>query len=160
MPPLCDRELAAGPGVVASAAMKHLYKAPDDPPGNIPAGVLYQSIRSYQADNAARFMDRLRDGLADCTSYRAGSTTIDVRTAPLAGVGDEALTIDRVQPQRDLPGNPDPAGGQQTNRIVVIRIDAVVTILNDTEYERSSSDPAIVDIFVREATRAIHTWLR
>jgi hypothetical protein len=43
---------------------------------------------------------------------------------------------------------------------VVIRFGTVVTILNDTEYERTSSVPAIIEIFVREATHAIQTWLR
>ena len=160
LPQLCDDELAPGTGVVASAAMMHVYKGPNDPPSNVPAGVLYQSIRSYEGNGAAQFMDRLRDGLADCASYRDGVATIRVRTAPLSGVGDEALTIDRVQPQRNLPGDLDPAGGEQTNRVVVIRFGTVVTILNDTEYERTSSVPAIVEVFVREAAQAIRTWLQ
>ena len=48
--------------------------------------------------------------------------------------------------------------GEQTNRIVVMRFGAVVTVLYDGEYERSSSDPAVVATFVNDATKAIQNW--
>jgi hypothetical protein len=138
--------------------MMRVYKGPDDPPTNVPAGVLYQTIRSYSADAAAQFMGRVRDRLAGWTSVRTKDVTVQVRTGPRAGAGDEALTIDRVQPKRNLPGALEPGGGVQTNRIVVIRIGTVVTILNDSEYERSSRVPSTVARFVEEATKAIRTW--
>ncbi|WP_250036503.1 hypothetical protein [Paractinoplanes maris] len=156
VPKLCDRELAAGEGVVASAAMMNLYQGPDAPEGSVPQGVLYQTIRSYDGDSATGFLDRARDGLAACKSFRNGETTIKVRTKPLSGAADEALTIDLVQPQLDLPG--DPTGGEQTNRIVLLRFGSVVTILYDSEYERSSSDPELVSTFVRDAGEAIRAW--
>jgi hypothetical protein len=156
VPRLCDRELAAGEDVTASAAMMNVYRQPDAPADAVPHGVLFQTIRSYRGDGAAAFMDRARDGLADCASYRDGGNTVTVRTKPLTGVADEALTIDLIQPQLDLPGNP--TGGEQTNRIVVMRFGTVVTVLYDGEYERSSSIPELVDTFVREAARAIRAW--
>jgi hypothetical protein len=156
VPELCGRELAAGDGVVASAAVMNTYQQPTDPADSVPHGVLYQTIRSYDADGAARFMDRARAKLADCTSYGSGNNKVKVRTKPLPGIADEALTIDLVRPQLDLPG--EPTGGEQTNRVVVLRFGTVVTVLNDTEYERSSSVPALVDTFVREATKAINAW--
>lgn len=158
VPKLCDGELAAGTGVAASAAMMSVYKQPGDPAEAVPHGVLFQTIRSYGGDDAAAFMTRLRDGLDDCTSYRDGEATVRVKDAPLPGAADEALAIDLIRPQLDLPGNP--TGGEQTNRIVVMRFGAVVTVLYDGGYERSSSIPAIVDTFVREAARAIGTWRR
>ena len=154
---VCDDVFAPGAGVVASAVTMQPYKGPQDPPESIPAGVLYQTIRTYEKDNAAAFMNRVRDGLAACPSYQDGGVTLRVKSAPLPGVGDEALTVDRVQPQLDLPGNP--VKGEQTNRTVVVRMGVVVTILDDTEYERSSSDPATVTVFVDEATKAIRAWL-
>jgi hypothetical protein len=156
VPELCDRELAAGAGVVASAAMMNIYQQPTDQAGSVPHGVLYQTIRSYDADGAAEFMDRARADLAGCTSYGSGKNKVKVQSKPLSGVADEALTIDLVRPQLDLPG--EPTGGNQTNRVVVIRSGTVVTVLNDTEYERSSSIPALVDTFVRESTKAITAW--
>lgn len=156
VPELCDGELAPGDGVQASAAMMSSYTQPDDPADAVPHGVLYQTIRSYGGDGAAAFMDRARDGLADCTSYRQGESTVTVRSKPLSGVADEALTIDLVRPQLDLPG--DPTGGEQTNRIVVMRSGSAVTVLYDGEYERSSSIPALVDTFTREAAKAIRAW--
>ncbi len=156
VPELCDRELAAGDGVVASAAVMNLYQQPDGPADAVPQGVLYQTIRTYGGDGAAAFMDRVRDGLADCVSYRSGENTVKVRPKPLPGVADEALTIDLVQPQLDLPGNP--TGGEQTNRVVVMRFGTAVTILYDGEYERSSTIPELVDTFVREAAKAIRAW--
>jgi hypothetical protein len=156
VPELCGRELAAGDGVVASAAVMSIYQQPTDPAGSVPHGVLYQTVRSYDADGAAKFMDRARAGLADCTSYGSGKNAVKVRTKPLSGVADEALTIDLVRPQLDLPG--EPTGGEQTNRVVVLRFGSVVTVLNDTEYERSSSVPALVDTFVKEAAKAINAW--
>jgi hypothetical protein len=136
--------------------MMNVYRQPDGPADAVPQGVLYQTIRSYGGDGAAAFMERARDGLADCRSYRNGTTTVKVRTKPLSGVADEALTIDLIQPQLDLPGNP--TGGEQTNRVVVTRFGTVVTLLYDGEYERSSSIPELVDTFVREAAQAIRTW--
>ncbi|MGK5683703.1 hypothetical protein [Actinoplanes sp. URMC 104] len=156
VPKLCGGELAAGKGVVASAAMMSIYQSPDAPEGSVPHGILYQTIRSYDGAGAAAFMDRARDGLADCTSYRTAENTVRVRTKPLSGAADEGLTVDLVQPQLDLPG--EPTGGTQTNRVVVLRFGSVVTILNDTEYERSSSDPELVDVFVEEAAEAIRGW--
>ncbi|MCO8273627.1 hypothetical protein M1L60_23820 [Actinoplanes sp. TRM 88003] len=41
VPQLCDRELAPGDGVLASAAMMSHYQAPDAPEGSVPNGVLY-----------------------------------------------------------------------------------------------------------------------
>jgi hypothetical protein len=156
VPELCDGELAAGTGAVASAAMRTAYKRPQDPAESVPHGVLFQTIRSYGGDSAAAFMDRLEDGLADCRSYRQGDSTVKVKTAPLPGDADEALTIDLIRPQTDLTGEPEE--GEQTNRIVVMRFGAVVTVLYDSEYERTSSVPAIVDTFVRGATQAIRDW--
>jgi hypothetical protein len=156
VPKLCDGELAAGTGAVASAAMLTVYKRPEDPADSVPHAVLYQTIRSYSGDNAAAFMDRLDKELPGCRSYKDGKATVKVKTAPLRSDADEAVTIDLVRPQTDLPGNP--VKGEQTNRIVVMRFDSVVTVLYDAEYERSSSVPAIVDTFVREATKAIESW--
>jgi hypothetical protein len=156
VPELCDRELAAGKGVVASAAMMNVYQQPDGPADSVPQGVLYQTIRSYSGDGAVAFMERARKGLAACTSYRNDENTVTVRTRALPGVADEALTIDLVQPQLDLPGNP--TGGEQTNRVVVMRFGTVVTVLFDNEYERTSSDPRLVGTFVREAAQAIRAW--
>ena len=156
VPELCGRELAAGDGVVASAAMRNVYQEPDAPAGSVPHGVLYQTIRSYDGDGAARFMERARDGLAKCRSYRTDENTVQVRTKPLPGAADEALTVDLVQPQLDLPG--DPVDGEQTNRVVVMRFGTVVTVLYDSEYERSSSEPELVDTFVDEAAKAIRAW--
>ncbi|GAB2607956.1 hypothetical protein Aab01nite_61700 [Paractinoplanes abujensis] len=156
VPKLCDRELAPGDGVVASAAMMNVYQAPEAPEGSVPHGILYQTIRSYSGDSAAAFMDRARDRLAGCTSYRTAENTVKVRAKPLPGAADEALTVDLTQPQLDLPG--DPTGGTQTNRIVLLRFGSVVTILYDGEYERSSSDNDFVAIFTDEATKAIRSW--
>ncbi|XVU29642.1 hypothetical protein ACQPZJ_21950 [Actinoplanes sp. CA-054009] len=156
VPELCDRELAPGDGVVASAAMLSLYQEPDSPAGSVPHGMLYQTIRSYEGDGAAEFMDRARDALAGCTSYKTAENTVQVRTKPLDGAADEALTVDLVRPQLDLPG--DPTGGEQTNRIVVMRFGTVVTVLFDDEYERSSSIPKLVDTFTRDAGEAIRSW--
>ncbi|MBL7253262.1 hypothetical protein [Paractinoplanes lichenicola] len=156
VPKLCGRELAAGKGVVASAALMNLYQAPEAPEGSVPQGILYQTIRSYEGDSAAAFMDRARDGLAACKSYKTAENTVKVQTKPLPGTADEALHINLVQPQLDLPGNP--TGGTQTNTVVVLRFGSVITILNDAEYERSSSDHDFVLIFTDEATKAIRSW--
>jgi hypothetical protein len=157
VPELCDGELAPGAGAVASAAMRTAYKQAEDPAGSVPQGVLFQTIRSYGGDSAAAFMDRLGDGLADCKSYRDGESTVTVKPAPLTGSdADEAVTIDLVRPQLDLPG--EPVEGEQTNRIVVLRFGAVVTVLYDGEYERTSSVPATVDTFVSGAAKAIRSW--
>ncbi|WP_127504944.1 hypothetical protein [Actinoplanes solisilvae] len=156
VPKLCDRELAAGEGVVASAAMMTIYKRPGDPAGSVPHGILYQTIRSYGGDSATRFMQRARDGLAACRSFSSGENTVTVRTKPLSGAADEALTIDLVQPQLDLPG--EPTGGEQTNRIVVMRFGTAVTVLYDSEYERSSTVPELAGTFTREAAKAVRAW--
>ena len=157
VPKLCDQELAPGKGALASAAVMNLYQQPDAPAGSVPHGVLYQTIRSYEGNSSAEFMERARNGLAACKSYQRGEYTVEVRTEQLTGVADEALTVDLIRPQLDLPGNP--TGGKQTNRIVVMRFGAAVTILYDSEYERSSSIPALVDVFVEEAAQAIRAWL-
>ncbi|MEV4342940.1 hypothetical protein AB0J83_00470 [Actinoplanes sp. NPDC049596] len=156
VPELCDRELAPGDGVVASAAMMNLYQTPDSPEGSVPHGMLYQTIRSYDGDGATAFMERARDGLAGCQSFKTGESTVRVRTKALPGAADEALTIDLVRPQLDLPG--DPTGGEQTNKVVVMRFGTVVTVLYDDEYERSSSIPQLVDTFVDGSAKAIKAW--
>lgn len=156
VPKLCDGELAAGTGAVASATMRTLYKQPQDPAESIPQGVFFQTIRLYGGDSAEALMDRISEGLADCRSYKDGKSTVKVKVAPLKGDADEGLTIDLVRPQLDLPG--DPVKGEQVNRIVVMRFGAVVTVLYDGEYERGSSVPAMVDTFVSGAAKAIQDW--
>jgi hypothetical protein len=157
VPKLCGGELAAGAGAVSSAAVRTAYRGPKDPADSVPHGVLFQTIRVYGGDSAAAFMDRAGDALADCRSYKGSESTIKVSTKPLTGsAADEGLTIDLVRPQLDLPGNP--TKGEQTNRIVVMRFGAVVTVLYDSEYERTSSVPAIVDTFVAGAGKAIENW--
>ncbi|WP_089255474.1 hypothetical protein [Asanoa hainanensis] len=158
VPRLCGGEFASRGETAASAAVLSVHGLPGDEPGTIPAGVLYQTIRTYSGDGAAAFMGRLRSDLASCESYTRDGVAFRTRTAALSGVGGEALTIDVIQPQTDLPGNP--VGGSQTNRAVVIRVGDTVTILWDAEYERSSSKPEVVADFARRAVAAIEAWRR
>ena len=155
VPRLCGGEFSSR-GAAAGAAVRSDYVQPDSPPGSIPSGVLYQTIRTYQGEGAAAFMVRLRAELKSCPTFERDGTRFRVRTGTLAGVGDEALTIDVVQPQTDLPGNP--VGGEQTNRAVGIRVGDTITILWDSEYERSSSEPSIVTDFARRAVATIRQW--
>jgi hypothetical protein len=85
LPRLCNAELASGTGIAASAVMMHIYKGPNDPPTNVPAGVLYQIIRLHSADTATEFMNRVRDRMAACTTIRTEGITVQVRTNPLTG---------------------------------------------------------------------------
>ncbi|GIF63431.1 hypothetical protein Ais01nite_14660 [Asanoa ishikariensis] len=158
LPRLCGDEFASRGATAASAAVKTVHGLPRDPPGTVPSGVLYQTIRTYPGDGASVFMRRLRADLAACSSFTDEGNSFRVRTAPLRGVGDEALTIDLVQPARNLPG--DLVGGFQTNRAAVIRVGDTVTILWDAEYERSNSKPAVVADFARRAVATIHAWRR
>ncbi|WP_256517000.1 hypothetical protein [Paractinoplanes aksuensis] len=41
---------------------------------------------------------------------------------------------------------------------MVLRFGSIVTVLHDSEYERSSSDPELVSTFVDEAGKAITAW--
>jgi hypothetical protein len=156
VPRLCGGEFASGGATAASASVMSAYRRRGNPADSIPSGVLYQTIRTYPGDGAAAFMERLRDDMDSCTAYRRQGVSFKARTRPLPGVGDEALTIDVVQPQTDLPGNP--VGGEQTNRAVTIRVGDTVTILWDAEYERSSSDATVVADFARGAVVAIKDW--
>ncbi|MFI7604567.1 hypothetical protein ACIBTV_05530 [Micromonospora sp. NPDC049366] len=81
-----------------------------------------------------------------------------VEARPLSGLGDEALLLTRTWP----PTNPDgqPAGGEASSQIVVIRVDGVATVLDDQGWEGTSADPAVLDRAAREAVRAIATWRR
>ncbi|SNT65804.1 hypothetical protein SAMN05421812_12712 [Asanoa hainanensis] len=158
LPRLCGGEFTGGGVRAASAAVMSVYGLAGDPPGSIPHGVLYQTIRTYRGNGSTTFMRHLRTELASCQSFTHEGVPYRIRTATLAGVGDEALTIDVSQPQTDLPGNP--VGGTQTNRAVVIRIGDTVTVLWDAEYERSSSKPEVVADFARRAVDAIHAWRR
>ncbi|GIF63432.1 hypothetical protein Ais01nite_14670 [Asanoa ishikariensis] len=157
VPPLCGGEFAAGRMAAATAAVVSAYQLRDEPSeGSLWPGVVYQTIRTYNGSGSAAFMRGLRADLASCTSFTRAGVPFRVRTAALSGVGDEALTIDLIQPQTDLPGNP--IGGDQINRIVVIRVGDTVTILWDAPYENSSSKPAVVADFARRAVDTIHVW--
>ncbi len=156
VPEMCGDEFASGGATAASASVMSAYGRRGDPAGSIPSGVLYQTIRTYQGDGGAAFLERLGDDMASCTAYKRQGVSFKARTQALRGVGDEALTIDIIQPQTDLPGNP--IGGEQTNRAVVIRVGDTVTILWDAEYERSSSDAKVVAEFARGAVAAIKDW--
>ncbi|MEV4539825.1 hypothetical protein AB0J82_39235 [Asanoa sp. NPDC049518] len=156
LPRLCGGEFASRGATAASASVMSVHGMRRDPPGTVPSGVLYQTIRTYDGDGASAFMRRLRADLASCESFKRDGSVFRVRTAALDRVGDEALTIDLVQPARDLPGNL--VEGFQTNRAAVIRIGDTVTILWDAEYERSNSEPAVVADFARRAVAAIDAW--
>jgi hypothetical protein len=156
VPRMCGGEFASGGATAAGASVMSVYRRRGNPPDSVPAGVLYQTIRTYPGDGAAAFMERLRDDMASCTAYQRQGVSFRTRTQPLRGVGDEALTIDVSQPQTDLPG--EPIGGEQTNRAVTIRVGDTVTILWDAEYERSSSAAEVVAEFARGAVAAIKDW--
>ncbi|MEV4539824.1 hypothetical protein AB0J82_39230 [Asanoa sp. NPDC049518] len=157
VPRLCGGELASRGRTAASAAVFSVYQDADAPSVAI-RGVLYQTIRTYPGNGAAGFMRGLRADLASCDAFSRDGVRFRVRTAALDGAGDEALTVDVIQPQLDLPGNP--VGGEQTNRAVVVRIGDTVTILWDEAYERSSTDPDIFADFTRRAVDTIHAWRR
>ncbi|MDG4823919.1 hypothetical protein O7635_18845 [Asanoa sp. WMMD1127] len=158
LPRLCGDEFASAGETAAGAAVRSTYRRREDPAEGIPHGVLFQTIRTYPGDGAASFLTRLRADLTSCKTFRRDDVDFRVRTAPMPGVGDEALWIDLIQPQTDLPGNP--IGGDQVNRVVVLRVGDTVSVLRDTEYERSSSIPAVVDEFARGVVTAIEDWRR
>ncbi|MEH0974839.1 hypothetical protein V6U77_27260 [Micromonospora sp. CPCC 205546] len=159
LPKLCDEEFGTGGrAVTASASMMNVYKQIGDPPENVPYGTVTQTIFSFEGEGASDYLRRLRGSLGSCPSFRRSGATVDVRTRPLPGVGDEALLVTQTWPQTDLQGNR--TGGDAVTQIAVIRVDDVTTVLHDQGWEGTSGSPDLMDDFTRAAVRALDTWRR
>ncbi|SCL66342.1 hypothetical protein GA0070606_4304 [Micromonospora citrea] len=159
LPKLCGQEFGTGGrAVTASAAMMSVYKRPGDPPENVPQGTITQTIFAFEGDGADAHLRRVRGSLDSCRSFRRWGGTVDVRTRPLPGVGDEALLVTLRWPQTDLQGNR--VGGEAVSQIAVIRVADVTTVLHDQGWEGTSGDPALMDDLTRTAVAALDAWRR
>jgi hypothetical protein len=151
LPALCGGgAFSAGDDATARASVRSFYKRPEDPTGSVPHGVLYQTITSYRADGARRFMTRVRGGLRACPSYRAGGLPVRVRVFDFGDrLADDSIRVDVVVERGKR---------QQTNVVVVLRHGDVVTVLRDQGWEGTSSVPGIVDSFLRDALIKLDAW--
>lgn len=159
LPKLCGEEFGTGGrAVTASASMLNIYKQIEDPPENVPYGTVTQTIFTFEGEGASDYLRRLRGSLDSCQSFRRSGATVEVRTRPLPGLGDEALLVTQTWPQTDLQGNR--TGGDAVSQIAVIRVDDVTTVLHDQGWEGTSGSPDLMDDFARTAVRALDTWQR
>jgi hypothetical protein len=114
-----------------------------------------QTITVYDQDRASRFLDELRDAIADCRSE--GDHRYRIVSAPKRG--DESLMFEDRYPTV-VPPEDTPTGGHDVRLISVVRIGDVVTILYETGWEAGwSADPDVMNSFTTKAVNRIRSWL-
>ncbi|MEU6075422.1 hypothetical protein [Micromonospora sp. NPDC047074] len=159
LPKLCGNEFGTGGrSVTAAAAMAYPYVPADAPEGSAPDGVLKQTIFTFSSEGATDYLGRLRTSLESCPSYKRGADVVKVKVEQLPGVGTDALLVVRTWPERNLPG--ELTGDTATSQTVVIRVDTVITVLDNEGWEGTSANRAAMDDFTRLAVHAIDAWQR
>ncbi|WP_326561927.1 hypothetical protein [Micromonospora sp. NBC_01796] len=158
LPELCrdDMFTALDDEMIGRKAVRSLYKRPEDPADNVPHGTLYQTITAYTTGAAEQFMDEFATAAASCKSFQAGDIPTTMRTLPPPSYGDQAILLETDRPSLDIDGKP--TDHRVTQRIVVVRVGDVVTVLNDSGWEGTSSIPALIDNFTHLAVTAINQW--
>ncbi|MEU8254394.1 hypothetical protein AB0C06_09045 [Micromonospora inaquosa] len=159
LPTLCGNEFGTGGRqVTASAAMTVTYQTAGAPDGNVPQGMIHQTIFTFDGAGASAYLDRLRTAVQACPSYDQAGNRVTVKSEVLPGVGGEALLLTRTWPETSLNG--ERTGDTASSQIAVARVDSTVTVFNDQGWEGTSGNPAILDRVVRDGVRAIDAWQR
>ncbi|KOX04770.1 hypothetical protein ACWD6L_06625 [Micromonospora profundi] len=159
LPKLCANEFGTGGRqVTASAAMTVTYKKADEPPSNVPQGMIHQTIFTFDGDGASDYMQRVRSAVQACPTYKQGDNPVKVESRALPGAGDEALLLTRTWAETSLNG--DRTGDTATSQIAVARVDGAVTVFNDQGWEGTSGNPAVLDQAVRDGVRTLDAWQR
>ncbi|MET8373194.1 hypothetical protein ACPXB1_11745 [Micromonospora sp. DT68] len=159
LPKLCANEFGTGGRqVTASAAMTATYKKANEPPSNVPQGMIHQTIFTFDGDGAADYLKRVRSAVQACPTYKQGDNPVKVESRALPGAGDEALLVTRTWAETSLNG--ERTGGTATSQIAVARVDSAVTVFNDQGWEGTSGNPAVLDQAVRNGVQALDDWQR
>ncbi|MGI5522382.1 hypothetical protein ACQEUX_15700 [Micromonospora sp. CA-259024] len=159
LPKLCGNEFGTGGRqVTASAAMTVTYRKADEPPTNVPQGMIHQTIFTFDGDGASGYMGRLRSAVQACPSYDQSGNPVTVKGQALPDVGDEALLLTRTWAETSLNG--ERTGGTASSQIAVARVDTTVTVFDDQGWEGTSGNPAIMDRAIRDGVRTIDAWQR
>ncbi|MET7705937.1 hypothetical protein [Micromonospora sp. NPDC005413] len=159
LPKLCGNEFGTGGRqVTASAAMTVTYKKADEPPTNVPQGMIHQTIFTFDGDGASGYMGRLRTAVEACPSYDQSGNPVTVKGQALPDVGDEALLLTLTWAETSLNG--ERTGGDASTQIAVARVDTAVTVFHDQGWEGTSGNPAIMDRALRDGVRTIDAWQR
>jgi len=122
--------------------------------GQVPDGTFRQTITVYDPDRAGRFLEEIKDAVANCPTE--GEHRYRMVTAPKRG--DESLMFEDRYPTEDPDGNP--TGGDDVRLVSVVRVGYVVTILYETGWEAGwSAEPDVVSSFAGKAVSRIRSWL-
>lgn len=154
MPTLCDATFASDRDIDLRRSRRLAYYNAGTPEGSTPDGTIMQTITVYDAGRASRFMDEVRDAVADCPSE--GDDRYRMVSAPKRG--DESLMFEKRYPTLDVEGNK--TGGDDVRLISVVRVGDVVTILYETGWEDGwSAEQSVMNTFTTKATNRIRSWL-
>ncbi|MFF5180079.1 hypothetical protein ACFY2Q_18815 [Micromonospora sp. NPDC000316] len=159
LPKLCANEFGTGGRqVTASAAMTVTYKKPDEPPTNVPQGMIHQTIFTFDGDGASDYLGRVRSAVLACPTYQQGDNPVTVESRALPGVGDDALLLTRTWAATSLNG--ERTGGTASSQIAVARVGNAATVFDDQGWEGTSGNPATLDRAVRDGVRTLDAWQR
>ncbi|WFE39366.1 hypothetical protein [Micromonospora sp. WMMD998] len=156
LPKLCAEEFATGGRSTAAAAMMSTYKTPEDPPENVPFGMLNQTVFAFAGTDAADYLRRVREAVESCRSFPDAGNTVTVRSRPLADTGDGGLLVTLTRPATNLNGTR--REGTATSQIIVVRVADGVTVVHDQGWEASSNNPDFADDFAAAAVRGLKSW--
>lgn len=156
LPSLCDANLSSDESIVRRRTMGHLYGLPQDPAENLPHGIIVQTITSYREGAAEIFMTQLGRAVRQCPRGAEGDLIARYALIGATDGGDESLLIQVETGQLNFEGNP---AGTAVHQVSVVRVGAVVTVLRDTGWEGTETDPALLDAFTGLAVTAIEEWL-
>jgi hypothetical protein len=161
LPELCGFGFASHETITLGGHVLANYH-PGRAKGYIPNDTFHETIATYRAGGAARFMRELRAAVDDCpvNRYEAACHPSDVGAYALVRApahGDEAIVVRITYPEVHNDG---PTGKQASRLYLAVRVGDTVMVLAQQGYEFALVEPETFHEIGRRAVVRLTTWLR
>ena len=158
LPSFCGAEFASDSTIGVRRTMRAFYRRLGAPAGNVPDGVVRQTVTVYKADGADDFMADLRAAVRDCATETDNTGDLKSKYQLIGPVdaGDDSV---RVEEQYEAESSPDSGElATFTQQISVVRSGDAVTILWTSGYENDSAVDSTVVALTRAASKNLADW--
>jgi hypothetical protein len=161
LPELCGIDFASNAAIMLGGHIL-AHHHPGRAKGYIPNDTFHETIATYRAGGAARFMRELRTAVDACpvNRYEGGCHQSEVGTYALGRApahGDEAIVVRITYPQVHNDG---PTGRQASRLYLAVRIGDAVMVLAQHGYEFAVVEPETFHEIGRRAVQRLTTWLQ
>ncbi|MET7396974.1 hypothetical protein ABZS66_26170 [Dactylosporangium sp. NPDC005572] len=159
LPELCGARYA-GDKIIQRRTFHVIYSKEPNRQDFVPApdGTFAETVTTYRADGATRFMQQLRGAVSGCPAQTREGVRYKNRMLTAGQHGDDAILFEVRYPTLDSDGKA--TGGEEVRLVSAVRVGTVVLVLYEQGWERGwSADRTVVERFTTVAVSRLRAWL-